>query len=139
MAACQFVYEEKYITKYDIHPLKVTSFTNQNNHQADHHSLVGHTFAFVRPRTKFVDFHVKTIFICISFHQVFFLLLKVLQILWPSNVNVILKYDQVPNQMQFTLFITYNQKYNQAESDLSNSRLLAVRVFLGSQPWLWLR
>ena len=64
MAACQFVYEEKYITKYDIHPLKVTSFTNQNNHQADHHSLVGHTF--VRPRTKFVDFHVKTIFICIS-------------------------------------------------------------------------
>ena len=24
VAACQFVYEEKYITKYDVHPLKVS-------------------------------------------------------------------------------------------------------------------
>ena len=30
VAACQFVYEEKYITKYDVHPLKVTKRNNSS-------------------------------------------------------------------------------------------------------------
>ena len=32
VSACQFVYEEKYITKYDVHPLKVILCSTNHHH-----------------------------------------------------------------------------------------------------------
>ena len=144
VAACQFVYEEKYITKYDIHPLKVIiHITNYIKTVTKHFSaLIGDTlnscFHITDGECNCLISVSKAFCLSnIDFSCKKFAAKCKLQQFWVFYISIwfilcVVKYTWTSGLLKARPSYLAKKKW-------SNSRSLAVKAFLGSLPWLWPR